>query len=187
MRLLEEVGKVNNEENDRDTDNSESEGWPDSISRDFAMARDGTWLKTRFMTFDETVREYKAVEAAFVHRAGDNDFRADSIRRCVAEDILKQAVHDKPQPFDTCTRLWDDLVTHGFPEIESRCTATWFFADCCRKHGQVEIGLAVLEPLIAELERLYAEAAATNQPDEYYRNELNLIRKVHGQLETQRT
>lgn len=55
--------------------------FPDSISRDFAMAMDGAWLKTKESSFADVTQSYKDVESAFLLRAAGNDLFLLEIRR----------------------------------------------------------------------------------------------------------
>jgi hypothetical protein len=174
------------DQNDNQPENDDgadiNEPWPGYA---FAKASDAACVKCFRLDFDAAVQEYRALEAEFLARIGDRQNDALEIRRRVAERIL-DAAHGKKAPFETCTNAWNDLLQLGFSNFERKCTMTWFFADCCRKHRQTEIGLAVLEPLIAELERLRAEAAATNESVDYYDHELEPHRKLRAKLEAQR-
>lgn len=159
------------------SDNTEEfapeEPWPDSTTYAFAKALDAACVKTYRLDFDAAVQEYRALEAEFLPRIARQDYALE-IRRRIAERIL-DAAHGKKVPFEVCTSSWNDLLHLGFSNFERQCTMTWFFADCCRKHQQTETGLAVLDPLIAELERLRVEAIATNEPVDYYDHELALL------------
>jgi hypothetical protein len=119
-------------------------------------------------------------------RVGDRENDALEFRRRTAERIL-DAAHGKKIPFETCTNAWNALLQLGFSSIDRQSTMTWFFADCCRKHSQVDVGLGVLDPLIAELERLRDDALAAKQPVTYYRNEIATLQKLRAQLEALRT
>ena len=48
------------------------------------------------------------------------------------------------------------------------------------------MGLALLEPLIADLERLGAEPTATKQEVDYYDYELESLQKLRARLEAER-
>jgi hypothetical protein len=74
----------------------------------------------------------------------------------------------------------------GFYRIERQISMTWFFADSCREHGHTDLGLALLDPLIVELERLRAEPTVTTQLAEYYDYELEPLRKLRAKLEAQK-
>ncbi len=173
---------------DDDDDDDAVEGdvdWPNALSRDFAMALDATWLKTRYSDFSEAVRELRAMEAAFVARAGDSEVDIREMRQAIAGQLLKQTI-EKNQPFEVCEAYWDDLLAIGFICIEFKVNKTWFFADCCRQHGQVDRGLAVLESMVAELEQMRSVPDATKSLKRYCRDELATFGKLRSKLEALR-
>ena len=135
--------------------------------------------------FASVVTDYRAIEAEFLVHMGDNEENAQQVRRIVAE-FLFCAARDKDQPFETCQRYWNDLQRLGFYRIERQVDLTGLFAICCREHGQTELGLAVLDPLIAELERLRAEPTVTEFAAEYYEERLASLRRNRARLEAQK-
>ncbi|HVK69414.1 MAG TPA: hypothetical protein VM694_33385, partial [Polyangium sp.] len=122
-------------------------------------------------TFAEAVEDHRRLEAEFVARAPDNESYVLETRRRVAETILSIA-HDKHPPFEVCREAWNELVRLGFTGPFERSTSTWFYADCCRYDEETEEGLAVLEPLLAEFERGFAEAKAATRRTGFYEQEL---------------
>lgn len=143
-------------------------------------------VKSFRMSFADTVREYHAVQAEFLARIGDCDVVALEIRRRIAELIL-QSAREKREPFETCEQLWNELLLLGFTSIERKCAMTWFFADCCRRHRQVDIGLGVLEPIIVDMEQLLADPAVKKQAAKRYRYEVDNLGKLRAELEALRT
>jgi len=164
-------------------DELEFGGHPNAESLALAKAIDATWRKTRHSSFGDIVQAYKAVEFEFVVRAGSNEIYVLETRRRVAEALLREA-HGS-QPFDTCQKLWDDLLCIGFANIEIKCIMTWYYADSCRKNKEPEAGLAELEPLIAELERLLTEPTATEDAAGDYQDELAKLGKLRARLKAQ--
>jgi hypothetical protein len=163
----------------------ESDRFPDSVTRDFVMAKDAAWLKTKDSPFADTVREYKVVESIFTVRAADNEFYVIEMRRRIAESIFADAVI-KSEPFDTCMACYEDVVRLGIVEFEVRCTMTWYYGDCCRHNKRTEMGLKMVEPLIAELQRLLAEPNI-NEVDAWdYRQKLEGHERLLGKLQAQR-
>jgi hypothetical protein len=163
----------------------ESDVFPDSVTRDFAMAMDAAWLKTKDAPYVDIVREYKAVESIFIPRVADNEVYDLEFRRRVAEAIFKSAADDC-KSFETCMAYWDDVVRLGIVQLEARTTMVWFYADCCRRHKQAEKGINMLEPLIAELQRLLAEPNIGEVDAEDYRQQLEIMGKLLAKLEAQR-
>ena len=84
-------------------------------------------------------------------RRGDQDFDVLEVKRRVAERIL-QAAHGYEQPFEVCRDACNDLLRRGFTDLYTRCTASDCYADCCLLDEQFDAGIAVLTPLIADLQ-----------------------------------
>jgi len=162
--------------------------WPRDVSLAFDRALGVAslrYIKNKEVDFASVVANAQAIETEFLVRIGDNEENAQQVRRRVAEFLL-QAARDKDQPFETCQRYWNDLLQLGFYRIERQCNETWLFAEICREHGQTDMGLAVLDPLIAEVERLRAEPSVTDFAAEYYDQELGYMRKLRAKLEAER-
>ncbi len=162
--------------------------WPFEVAVAFDRARGVAslkWIKNRELSFASVVADYRAIEAEYVVRVGDNEENAQQVRRVMTEMLL-EAAWDMDEPFETRQRYWNELQQLGFYRIERRCSMTWYFADSCHKYGQTELGLAVLDPLIAELERLYAEPTVTKQAIKFYDQELEPMRKLRAKLEAQK-
>ena len=81
---------------------------------------------------------------------------------------------------------WEDVVRLGIVEFEVRCTMDWYYAECCRRNKRPEMGLAMLEPLIAELQRLRAEPNVGKADAWHYRQELENMGKLRARLEALR-
>lgn len=152
--------------------------------RALAKAIDAAWLRTRDSSFTQKVDEYRQVEREFVQRAGGDAFFVLETKRGIAEAILRQA-NVTNQPFNVCQDIWNELVQLGFSNIEVTCTMSWFYADCCRHNKQLDVGLSVLEPLIAEFERLLADPTVAEDAAEYYRYEIDKLGKLRDKLKAQ--
>ncbi|HMY20421.1 MAG TPA: hypothetical protein PKA58_29045 [Polyangium sp.] len=63
---------------------------------------------------------------------------------------------------------------------------TSLFAEICREHGQTDVGLSVIDPVIAKVEGLRAKPGITQWATEYYEQELGYLRKLRARLETER-
>ncbi|MDI3284948.1 hypothetical protein [Polyangium sp. 15x6] len=141
----------------------------------------------RTRSFAEAVEDFRKLEAEFVERAGDDEFDVRETRRRIAETILSLA-RDKRPPFDACRDAWNDLVRLGFSGIELECTMSYFYADCCAYDERPDEGLAVLDPLLAKLERLLEDTrgTGTEYPARFYENELERLGNLRDALLAQK-
>ncbi|TKC95705.1 hypothetical protein [Polyangium fumosum] len=131
------------------------------------------------------VEDYRRAEVKYVARMGDSASGVLEINRRIAEWILWAAQRRHP-PFEVCREAWNDLVRVGFTDIERECTMTGFYADCCAYDEKPEVGLAVLERLLAEIERRLEERRSTQSPTEFYEEELEKLGDLRDELEAQR-
>ncbi|MDI1443718.1 hypothetical protein [Polyangium sp. 6x1] len=154
----------------------------------FCNASDRLLVKSldKERSFAEAVDDFRRLEAEFVARAGDNDFYVRETRRRIAETILTLASRKRP-PFEVCREAWKDIVRLGFSNTDRECVMSWNFADCCRYDENPEEGLAVLLPLVAELERGLEEARATQSSTDFYEYQLEPLLKLRDDLLTQRS
>jgi len=155
----------------------------DAFGGEFTTANVRLFVKSleRTRTFAEAVEDHRRLEAEFVARAGDNEFAVLDTRQRIAETILSLA-HEKRAPFDVCREAWNEAVRLGFTGPFERDTSAWFYADCCLYDEKPEEGLAVIEPLIAELERGFEEAKAAQKPTDFYEQELEKLCDIQGAL-----
>ncbi|MDI1482494.1 hypothetical protein [Polyangium sp. y55x31] len=155
----------------------------DAFGGEFTTANVMLFVKSleRTRTFAEAVEDHRRLEAEFVARAGDNELAVLDTRQRIAETILSLA-HEKRAPFDVCREAWNEAVRLGFTGPFERDTSAWFYADCCLYDEKTEEGLAVLEPLIAELERGFEEAKAAQKSTAFYEQELEKLRDLQGAL-----
>ncbi|MBK9258702.1 MAG: hypothetical protein IPM54_02575 [Polyangiaceae bacterium] len=112
------------------------------------------------LSFEEAAREYRQIEAEFVERAGDDEFHAVETKRRITESLLKSA-RETQQPHDVCRELWEELLLRGFTNEERRNTMSRLYARCCAENGELDAGLAVLEPIITELEQRLEDTTLT--------------------------
>ena len=148
----------------------------------FCRKTEAILIKEPEMQYADIVRAYREIEEEFVNHAGYDDWEVLETKRRIAESIFRAAC-DSEQPFDVCRDNWNTLVELGFSSIEMFSTMTWFYADCCLLHEQNEIGLALVEPLIAELETALADPACTEQAARFYNQELRPLRELRDELE----
>jgi len=165
-----------------DGTDDQDDNWQDPLSREFAYAMHRLTLRCRDMDFVIAAKEYRDLLDEFLPKIGHHEDLAIEFRRRIAETILVLAYQEN-EPFEMCQHVWNDLLELGFSTIECQCLMTHFFVKCCGKYGQTDIGLAVLDPLIAELERLRAEPTVTKLAAEHYEEELESLRKLRAKLE----
>ena len=131
--------------------------------------------------FEDVVGDYRRIEEDFVNRSDGNDFHVLETKRRIAEAILL-ATHSHRQPFDVCRNALDDLVHLGFTNLRTRCTESWWYANCCLLEGQLDVGLSVLEPLIVELARQVDEAIHSNRSAKGLKEQLVRLEKLRDEL-----
>ncbi|HRI72413.1 MAG TPA: hypothetical protein PK156_49600 [Polyangium sp.] len=192
------------ERNMTDTANDESENdsdvigklmgydkWPEEVAIAFDHARgvlSAKYLKDRKDgrgNFASVLAEFSALESEYLVRVGDIEENAQQVRRIIAEMIFEAAWY-LDEPFETCQRYWNEVVQLGFYGVERKALITGVFVACCRQHGQTDLGLANLDPLIAELERLRAEPATTKLAAEYYDYTIESLQRARARLEAER-
>ena len=162
--------------------------WPEDVAAAFERARGDAhvrYARNKTLDFASVLADFRAIEAEFVAHFHDNEENARQVRRIMTEMRLHAAWY-KAQPFETCQRYWNDLLLLGFYRIERQCLETGSFAVCCHDYGHTDIALALLDPLIGELQRLRAGPCVTTQAAEYYDHELTSLQKLRARLEAER-
>lgn len=168
-----------------DETNELDDVWQDPLSREFAQAKDRVTLRCIKSDFVTAVGQYRALLQEYLPRVGsDEELRLEFHRRII-EEILTLAYQEN-EPFETCQRVWNEMLQVGFSTIECRCLMTHFFVKCCIRSTETDIGFSVLDPLIADVERLRAEPTATKQEVDYYDYELESLNKLRSRLEIER-
>lgn len=166
--------------------------WPRDIALAFDRALGDLSLKylksrkNRTFEFGVVVADFRALEAQYLDRFLDNEENRLELRRIITEYLLRMA-KDLGEPFEACELYWQDLLKLGFSSIEREGLQTGAFAACCLSFGRIDLGLAVVDPLVAKLQRLNADPAATEQAREYYAEEIDSFRKLRARLEAERT
>jgi hypothetical protein len=181
---------------DSDDDNAMAElmgydKWPGDVAAAFDHARGRlsvAQIKNRKKLkndFASVVADFRALETEFAERVGNEDENVRQLRRIVAEMLLDAAWYTE-QPFETCLKYWQDLQELGFYRVEREGLHTGSFAACCLHHGQIDLGLALIDPFIAKIERLRAESNVTEQALAYYAEEIESFGKLRARLEAAR-
>ncbi len=132
--------------------------------------------------FEDVVRDYRRVEEDFVNRPNSNEFHVLETRRRVAEAILL-AAHSHREPFDTCRNAWNDLLRLGFTNFRTRCTESWLYADCCLFSEEPLAGLAVLQPLIIDIEYQLKGMMVANKASQPLQDELARLKQLSDELQ----
>jgi hypothetical protein len=129
----------------------------------------------------ETAHDYRQLEADFVARLQDSDeFFVSEARRRIRCAILMGA--DKHhEPFEVCRDLWNELLSFDFTNILQKCAIAWFYADSCVFNHQPEAGLAVVEPLLAELQR-QVDTGTDEETLQEYQDALARLEKLRDEL-----
>ena len=143
----------------RDSDEME----PEEIA--FHQRVNEIFLRKQKMSFDELVRQYRQIEAEFVERAGDNAHHVVETKRRITEWLLTEA-HRERQPYEECRAIFEELVQRGFSDMFQRQMMSGIYVRCCQRYGEFDAGLAVIEPLIAEVEQLLEDAGEAAAGDE---------------------
>ncbi len=165
--------------------------WPREVSLAFDRALGVVSVKylqdleNRTFDFASVVDDFRALEAEYMTIVRDNEESVRQVRRIVTEKLL-QMTSNLDEPFETSEMFWHELQRLGFYRIEREINNTWLFAEICREHGQTDVGLSVIDPVIAKVEQLHAKPGITQWASEYYEQELGYLRKLRVRLETER-
>lgn len=152
---------------------------PDELA--FSQSVHETILREMEWPFAEVEREYRRIEKEFVARAGDNEEVAHDFKRRISNQILGAACR-ADQPHEVCRRIWDELVERGFQDHEMKRIHTGIYARCCQFNGEFAAGIAVLEPLISEIEQALIGKTLKKRERTFYEKDLTLFRKIRDEL-----
>jgi hypothetical protein len=142
--------------------------------------------KPRF-TFEEALQEYRKIEAELVEQAGDDEFDAIEIRRRIAEQIFTYGYYGE-EPFEVCQKAWENLVALGFSSLDNKCNKVCVYADWALETGEYTAGLAIIEPMITEVEQFLAEVTIEPMWRKSYEETLVCLqRRREGLLAFQRS
>lgn len=140
-----------------------------------------TFRDSKNRSFADIAADYRRVEAEFVARAGEGEAFEQCVRdmrASTAEEILMAACGLRA-PFQACRDAWNDFVRIGQDKSWMYPTT---YVETCLKSNEPEAGLAVVEPWIAEIERLLQEPQKPLQPPRHTRVELEGQLKVLHEL-----
>jgi hypothetical protein len=130
----------------------------------------------------EMVCEYQKAEADFLARVeGDDKIFVPDVHCHFATAILEDA-HERHEAFEVCETAWNELIQWGFPDLELRCGATRVYGECCLFNGQPDAGLAVVNPLLVDLQKHIAEGTDTEMPRQRYLRKIARLTKLRDEL-----
>ncbi len=152
---------------------------PDEI--EFTQKISETILHEMEWPFDAVAREFRRIEEEFVARAGDNKEIALDFKRRISKHILGAALM-ADQTHEVCREIWEEVVKRDFPDHEQKRTHTVIYARCCQMNGEFAAGIAVLEPLITEMEQLLKGKALKRKERKWYEKDLATSRKILDEL-----
>ncbi len=152
---------------------------PDELA--FTQKLSETILREIEWPFDEVVREFRRIEEEFVARAGDNQEVVLDVKRRISKQILGAAL-GADQPHEVCRAIWEELVERGFSNHETMRNNTAIYARCCQFNGEFAAGIAVLEPLITEMEQALQGKALTRKERKWYKKDVTTFRKIRDEL-----
>lgn len=148
---------------------------------EFTDRVDAVYLREGELGFDEAVRAYRQIETEFVDRAGTNEWDVLETKRRITEWLLNFACRSG-QPQEVCRELWEEMLERGFSGIDKRHTMGGIYARCCQMNGEFDAGIAVLEPLIAELEQLLQRTTLTSQNRKFCEENIRIHKKIIDEL-----
>lgn len=131
--------------------------------------------------FTDVVHDYRRIEEEFVTRAGDNEEFALHVKRRISRLILGAALM-ADQPHEVCRGIWEELVERGFSDHEKKRIHTGIYARCCQMNGEFDAGLAVLEPLITEMEQALKGKGLKKKERKWYEKGVATSRKIRDEL-----
>jgi hypothetical protein len=140
-----------------------------------AMRIELVYVKKPWPGFDAAVQEYRQIEAELVEQDGDDEFMVLETKRRIAEWILTCAWRDDV-PFEQFQEAWNAMVALGFSGDDIKRTMTWHYADYCLTNKHYDVGLTVLEPVVAEFEEWLQGIVLKPKMKTFYEDELEGLR-----------
>lgn len=133
-------------------------------------------------SFSENVDAYRQAEADFIAQFQPTEsFYQVEVRRQILYGILEES-YKRRQPFEVGCNVWDEVVQCGFAKLTDRCAITRLYAGYCLFNQQRNAGIAVIEPLLAELRTHIDEGTNTEMPVQRYPREIARLEKLRDEL-----
>jgi hypothetical protein len=139
------------------------------------------YAKRPWPGFEAAVQEYRQIEADLIARPGIEAWYLLELRRRIAEWIINCASRDDI-PFEQFQEAWNGLLALGFTDDEKRRHMTWVYADYCLSNEHYDVGLTVLEPVLAEFEQWLQETAREPKLKEFDFRELAGLQRIRDGL-----
>lgn len=133
-------------------------------------------------SFAEVERAYREVETNFLARLQPGDELFEPRVRERITNAIFAAAHEHRESFEVCRDLWSQLHPWDFGHLEHRCVMVRRYAECCLFNRQSDAGLAVVEPLIAELQQHIDAGTDEDMPSERYPAEVGRLQKLRDEL-----
>lgn len=148
---------------------------------DFTQRIHETILRRKELPFAAILLEYRNIEEEFVARAGDDKEIALDFKRRISRKILS-AAHYASEPQEVCRSLWEEVVERGFSDHEAQRMSTATYARCCQQNGEFAAGIAVLEPLIAEMARAIDSGTLASKDLQCYVEDIAMFHRIRDEL-----
>lgn len=144
---------------------------PTQADVEAAMRIGRVYARRPWPGFAAAVQEYREIEAELIAQAGDDDFIVLETKRRIAEWIVTCAWRDEV-PFEQFQAAWNDLLALGFTDAEKKREMVYYWADYCLDQGLYDLGLAELDPVIAEFEEWLRTTALKPKLRAFYEKDL---------------
>lgn len=138
-------------------------------------------MREEDLGFEAAVREYRQIETEFVAREANEEWKVIETKRRITESLLDCALR-ATQPQNVCRELWEEMLQRGFSGIDMRHMMGGIYALCCQENGEFEAGIAVLTPLITELEQLLQRDTLTPQNRKFCEENIRMHKKIIDKL-----
>jgi hypothetical protein len=143
-------------------------------------------VKDKSSTYNSAVASFRAVENEYIERFQGHEENRVQVRRNVMEFLLEVAWY-KDEPFETCQLHWHELQKLGFSSIEREEGQVGVFGAICLAYGQIDVGLAAIDPFVAKIQTLRVEPNAAEAALEYYDAQIDSFAKLRARLEAARS
>jgi hypothetical protein len=138
-------------------------------------------------SFAEVDAKYRTLETEFMSRLQpEDDFFVPELKSRIAHARFV-AAHEHRQPFEVCRNLWNALHPWDFGHLEIKCPMIRRYAECCLLNNEPDAGLAVVEPLLAELQHQVDTDTADDMPSGKYPEEISRLQKLRNDLQALKT
>ena len=132
--------------------------------------------------YAEIEQRYRQLEKEFTESLPAEDaFFLPEVKERITRTLFDGAC-ELHQPFEVCRDLWNALAPWDFGHLETKCQMWRRYAECCLFHGQAAAGLAVVEPLLADLQHQVATGTDEDMAEDNYPEEIGKLEKLRDEL-----